>query len=429
MSTADTRGLTDRALNVPSFYPWMLIALLWVAAFLNSAGRSILITVMPQIREEFGLSATQLALINSASFWIYAVSAFVFGRLGDETHRSLVIVGGLAFWGVATGLVSLSTGFAMLIVARSLVAVGEGTYFPTGAALISDWHRTGARSRALSIHQTGVFAGAGLGALATGLIADEVGWRFPFLIFGALGLVFCLILRKHLHDAPGLQSRVRRADAAVGPGPLRTVLRRRPALHICLVFFLANGAAAGIAVWAPTFVHDELGLDLAGSAFFGSAMISLAGFLCVPIGGLLADRLAARTSLGLIYTLAIGLMFAGLLLLPLGFAGSASAVGLVLFASSAGKGLFDGCIYAAMHDVVPPAARATAVGLMTMIGFCGAGLTPVFVAEASEAFGMAMGMSSLAILYFAAVILLLTTRSSMRRAVLETRGAEGGKAA
>jgi MFS family permease len=157
-------------------------------------------------------------------------------------------------------------------------------------------------------------------------------------------------------------------------------------------------------------------------------MISLAGFLCVPLGGFLAHRLAVRTPLSLVYTLALGLALAGVLLLPLSLANSATAVGWVLFSSGAGKGLFDGCIYAAMHDVVPPQARATAVGLMTMVGFCGAGLTPIFVAQLSEVFGLAVGMSSLAILYLAAVVLLLVTRNSTRQAVLETRHSEGGVA-
>jgi MFS family permease len=408
-------------------YPWTLIGLLWLAAFLNSAGRTILITVMPQIREEFALSATQLALINTASFWIYAVSAFVFGRLGDATLRSRLILGGFAFWSVATGMVSLSTGLATLVLIRGLVAAGEATYYPTAAALIGDWHRSGTRSRALSLHQTGVFAGAALGALAAGWLADEFGWRSPFLSFGVIGLLFCAVLYKWLHDAPVPVSSAMPAAVTQESKPLRIVLRSPPALMLCLVFFLATGAVAGIAVWAPTFVHDELGLDLAGSAFYGSATISLAGFLCVPLGGYIAHRLAPRTPLAVFYTLAVGLALAGVLLLPLVLATSALAVGVVLFASGAGKGLFDGCIYAAMHDVVPPAARATAVGLMTMVGFCGAGLTPIMVAELSELFGMAAGMTSLAGLYFAAVVLLLATRSSTRSVVVETRRREEGE--
>ena len=196
---------------------------------------------------------------------------------------------------------------------------------------------------------------------------------------------------------------------------------------LCLVFFLANGAVCGIIVWAPTFLHDELGLDLAASALYGSATLSAAGIVCVPLGGFLAHRLAARTPLAVFYVLAIGLALAGLLLLPLWLATSAFAVGAVLFASGAGKGLFDGCIYAAMHDVVPPAARATAVGLMTLVGFCGAGLAPIGVAQASTWIGMAPAMTSLAFPYLAAAVLLIATRASTRRTILETREIEDGR--
>ncbi len=406
---------------------WRLVVLLWAAAFLNSAGRQILITVLPQVRAEFGLTATQLALINSVGFWVYAVCALIFGRLGDSTRRSRLIVAGLMFWAIATGMVSLSTGFITLIVVRGLVAAGEGTYYPTAAALISDWHRSGTRSRALAIHQTGVFAGAGVGAVTAGALADAFGWRSPFLIFGIIAFVFCVVLFKWLREAPTAPSHNTASSVASSSGPLRTVLQRPAALMLCLVFFLANGAVCGIIVWAPTFLHDELGLDLAASALYGSATLSAAGIICVPLAGFLAHRLAAHTPLAVFYVLAIGLALAGLLLLPLTLATSAFAVGAVLFASGAGKGLFDGVIYAAMHDVVPPSARATAVGLMTLVGFCGAGLAPIGVAQASERIGMAAAMTSLAVLYLAAAVLLIATRGSTRRTILETREFEDGR--
>jgi MFS family permease len=424
MSAVEERSVSCASAAGLANYPWQLIGLLWTAAFLNSAGRQILITVLPQVRAEFGLSATQLALINSVGFWIYAVCALIFGRLGDATHRSRLIVGGLAFWAVATGMVSVATGLIALVMIRGLVAAGEATYYPTASALISDWHRSGTRSRALSIHQTGVFAGAGVGAVAAGALADAFGWRSPFLIFGILALVFCAVLFKWLRDPPAAPSQGVAPSAASSTGPLRTVLRKPAALMLCLVFFLANGAVCGIIVWAPTFLHDELGLDLAASALYGSATLSAAGVVCVPLGGFLAHRLAARTPLAVFYVLAIGLALAGLLLLPLRVATTAFAVGAVLFASGAGKGLFDGCIYAAMHDVVPPAARATAVGLMTLVGFCGAGLSPIAVAQVSGWIGMAPAMTSLAFLYLAAAVLLIATRSSTRQAILETREIE-----
>lgn len=397
-------------------YPWLLIGLLWLVAFLNSADRSIIIAIMPQLREEFDLSATQLALLNSIFFWIYAGAVMFVGRLGDSVRRSRVIIFGLMFWSIATGMVPLSTGFAMLLAFRGLVALGEATYYPSATALISDWHRPAMRSRALSIHQTAVFAGAGLGALGAGYMADLYGWHMPFYIFGVVGLIYSIFLFRLLKDAPIVHTA---AEVGISHEPVKIVLKIKPALLLLFVFFLATGASTGLTVWAPTFVHDSLGLNLGESALYGSATINVAGFLSVPLGGVLADTLAKRTPVGRFYTLAIGLGLAAVLLLPLTLAGSAAMVGLVLLATSIGKGLFDGCIYAAMHDVVPPHARATAVGLMTTMGFIGAGLTPLFVAGAAESLGMAAGITCLAVLYVVAVVFILASRASIQKAVLD----------
>lgn len=396
-------------------YPWVLIGLLWVVAFLNSADRNILIAVLPDLKTEFGLSNSQLALLGSVFFWIYAVGAFVAGRIGDSVRRTRVILAGLIFWSLATGSSALATGFGLLLAMRGLVAVGESAYYPTATALIGDWHRPEMRSRALSIHQTAVFAGAGLGAVATGYIAQVLSWHAPFLIFAAIGLLHALVLTRMLKDAPIRHTEVEKDKPSE---PIGIVLRIPPAIMLCLIFALATGASTGITFWAPFYVNKELGMNLANSAWVGAATINTAGFLSVPLGGLLADTLAKRTPIGRFLTLTIGLGLAGLLLLPLLGVRTALGIGMVLVATSIAKGLFDGCIYAAMHDVVPPHARATAVGMMTMIGFFGAGATPLIVAKIGDAFGMRAGIVAMAGLYFVAVIILLAMREPTRRAVL-----------
>jgi MFS family permease len=401
--------------RISANYPWFLIALLWCCAFLNSSDRSLLVGVMPAIRDEFHLTNTQLALPTTVFFWIYAVAVFLTSRFGDKMQRSLVIMWGLIFWSIATGFVSLSTGFAMLIGTRALVAVGEATYYPSATALISDWHSNRTRGRALSLHQTGVFAGALAGSVIAGLIADRMGWRASFMIFGGAGLVFSIVLFKFLRDAPGRDAE---RTQAVADEPLGVVFRIKPALMLCAVFFLGTAASNGLTIWAPTFVHDKFHTDLTQSALTGAVPINLAGMLSVPLGGLLADWLASKTTIGRFYTLAIGLGAAGVLLIPLVAADSVWTVSAVLLTSSIGKGLFDGCIYAAMHDVVPAKARSTAVGVMTMSGFVGAGLAPLFVAQMGEILGMATAISSLAALYFIAVAVLMLSRDATRKAII-----------
>lgn len=407
----------------PAHYPWILIGLLWMVSFLNSADRAILNAVKPLLREDFAITDVQLGVVDTVFFWTYAVCAFLFGRIGDSVRRRRMVLFGLLFWSMATGFMPVATGFAMLLGMRTLVAVGESTYYPTATALISSWHRPAMRSRALAIHQTAVFAGGGIGSWAAGALADTYGWSMPFIAFALLGgVVFCVLMFTLRDDAPAVAT----VSADVHQKePLKLILANPAALLLCGVFCLATAASSAVLNWCNTYGHDVLGLNLADSALVGPVMITTAGFISVLVGGWLSDRLAAKSAVGRITVIALGLALAALFLLPFPSAGSVVAVGALLFATSFGKGLFDGCIYAAMHDVVPDSGRATAAGLMTMLGFLGAGISTVALPAIAVHTGLAAGFMMMAGLYAMAVLALLAGRPLMRDAIARQGGEAG----
>jgi sugar phosphate permease len=400
----------------PAHYPWLLIGLLWMVSFLNSADRAILNAVKPLLRDAFAVTDIQLGLVDTVFFWTYAVCAFLFGRIGDSVRRRNMVLFGLVFWSMATGFMPIATGFAMLLAMRTLVAVGESTYYPTATALISSWHRPAMRSRALAIHQTAVFAGGGIGSWAAGMLADAHGWSMPFIVFALLGgLVFGVLLFTLRDDAPAAAAAAK--DEGTKAEPLKIILANPAALLLCGVFCLATAASSAVLNWCNTYAHDVLKLNLADSALVGPVMITSAGFVSVLVGGFLSDRFAAKSATGRMTVLALGLSIAALFLLPFPFAGSVLVVGALLFATSFGKGLFDGCIYAAMHDVMPDQARATAAGLMTMMGFLGAGISTVALPAIAVHTGLAAGFAMMAGLYAIAVIALLAGRPLVREAI------------
>ena len=92
-------------------------------------------------------------------------------------------------------------------------------------------------------------------------------------------------------------------------------------------------------------------------------------------------------------------------------------VALLLFSTSFGKGLFDGCIYATMQDVTPNEARATAAGLMTMMGFLGAGISTVALPAIAVRTGLAAGFAMMSGLYLLGVGLLVLGRPAASRAI------------
>jgi sugar phosphate permease len=399
----------------PAHYPWILIGLLWMVSFLNSADRAILNAVKPLLRDAFAITDIQLGVVDTVFFWTYAVCAFLFGRIGDSVRRRNMVLFGLLFWSMATGFMPVATGFAMLLGMRTLVAIGESTYYPTATALISSWHRPAMRSRALAIHQTAVFAGGGIGSWAAGWLADVYGWSMPFIVFAVLGgVVFGVLIFLLRDDAP---TAVQAKAAGPADEPLKIILASPAALLLCGVFCLATAASSAVLNWCNTYAHDELGLNLADSALVGPVMITSAGFVSVLVGGWLSDAFAARSLTGRLTVLTIGLSLAALFLLPFPWAHTVGMVAALLFATSFGKGLFDGCIYAAMHDVMPDSARATAAGLMTMMGFLGAGVSTVALPAIAVHTGLAAGFTMMAALYGLAVVALLAGRPMMRRAI------------
>jgi len=392
-----------------SGYAWVLVGILWVISFFNYADRSVLSAVMPQVRAEFDLTPPELGLLSSSFLWVYAVAASLAGYIGDRWSRKRVILAGLTAWSIVTFLTPLAGSFAIFVILRALTGLGEASYYPAGTALISDYHGPDTRSRALAVHQTAVFAGGGIGTLIAAALADRYQWRLPFYLYGAMGVVLALIVLAVMRDTP----RVVKQQAATEPGTFGFVLRRRSAIMLYAVFFFATSVSTGVTIWAPTFFHDNLNFSLTQSTFYGALTINLAGFIAVLFSGALADWAAARFRTGRFYVLAGGLCLAALFLLPFGALRDARLLGLCLLLSGFSKGLFDGSIYAAMHDVVPPFARATAVGMMTTLGFLGAGLSPLVIAWLGQAFGLGTAISLMALLYFVSVVLLLLMRPAV----------------
>lgn len=403
---------------VTKAYPWILVGLLWTVSCLNAADRSIFNTVKPLLRLAFHVNDIQLGLVDTTFFWAYALGAFLFGRIGDSVRRRNLILFGLVFWSSATGMMPLASSFALLLGMRGLVAVGESTYYPSATALISRWHGPSTRSRALSMHQTAIFVGGGAGSWVAGRLADAHGWAIPFAVFAGAGLAFAGVLAWVLRDdVPGHAFGHGAAGRPVPAEPVAAVLANPAALVICVVYMFASAASSAVLNWCNVYAHDALGLDLADSALVGPMMITTAGFFAVLVGGWLADRLAVSSSMARFTVLLGGLMIAAVFLALFPLAHSAIVVGLLLFATSFGKGLFDGCIYAALFDVVADDARATATGMMTMIGFFGAGVTTTVLPLIASIAGLAAAFGMMAGLYAAAVLILMASRPTVRRVI------------
>ena len=175
-------------------YRWWVVFMLWFVCFFNYADRVSIAAVFPKLKEEFGFDPVQLGLIGSAFAWVYAAGAPFAGYIADRVSRKNLILGGCLFW---SGVTMLTGGCARLwqfVTVRALEGLGETFYFPATMSLLSDYHDGRTRSKALSLHQSGVYAGTILGSWLGAWFAEEHGWRSGFYFFGGAGAVLALVL-------------------------------------------------------------------------------------------------------------------------------------------------------------------------------------------------------------------------------------------
>jgi MFS family permease len=176
-------------------------------------------------------------------------------------------------------------------------------------------------------------------------------------------------------------------DPADGPRPqalpvgetLRIIFSRPTALLLMAAFVGANLVATIFLTWTPSFLVDKFHYKLAAAGLSGTIFIHLASACTVPLGGWLADRLSRRHAGGRIVVQAFGLLAGAVFVGLVGLTRSpATLIGaMVLFGGC--KGLYDSNIFASLYDVIEPAARATAAGIINCVGWCGGALGPVAV--------------------------------------------------
>ena len=187
-------------------YKWEVIFLLWVAYFLNQGDRQVFNTVLPHIQEFLGVSDSVMGMISTCFNLFFALTVPFAGYFADRIPRRKIIIFSVALFSTAT----MFTGFAgtvfMMILLRSVATgMGEAMFGPTYPAIIAEYHDSSTRARAMSIHQTAYYVGVIASGFLAGLIADKIGWQYSFLIFGATGVVFTIVLILRLKDKNPVQ--------------------------------------------------------------------------------------------------------------------------------------------------------------------------------------------------------------------------------
>lgn len=436
-----------------------ILAIILVGYFMVILDNSIVITGLPHIQDELGMSATALAWVQDAYLLTFGGLLLLGARAGDVLGRRRMFVVGLAVFTLASVAVGLAPTGGWLVAARAVQGVGAAVLAPSTLALLTASFPEGPeRTRATAAYGAVAGIGASVGLVVGGLLADLVSWRAGFLVNLPIGIVMLVAGLRLLPETPRAPGRfdvagallatlgptalvygfVRSGEAGWSDGGTVAALALGVALLVALVAverraaqpvmplslfadrervgayvarLLFIGAMMGFFLFTSQYLQDERGFTAlaAGLAYFPMTAVNFAVALAVP-------RLQRRVGGAVLLVAGLVLAVVGMAWLGAIDAGTSYAVGVALPMTlvGAGQGLAFGPLTASGIARVAPSQAGAASGVVNSVHQLGGALGMSLVLALTSTYAAAMTAGAVLLLAALAAAVLLVLPASRR---------------
>ena len=334
------------------------LTLLVISVFISYVDRGNLSVAAPMLKTEFGLSASRVGLLLSSFFWGYTVCLFVCGWFVDRFDVNRVLALGFLLWSLATAATGFVHGFAMLLVARLLLGVGESVSFPCYSKILAQHLPENQRGFANGAIIAGMKLGPAAGTLGAGLLMAHFGWR---IVFMGIGLASLLWLPAWLKWRP--RSVASTNSASFAPS-VRDIFRQR--------VFWANSAAAFCVAyplyftvtWLPLYLVHEQHLSMPDMVRMAAAYYTVDAAAALATGWATDRWIRRGRSVTLVRkaAMAVGWCIAALGFFGCSHPGSGSYVGWLMM-TGIGLGIGNSGLWAFTQTLAGPQAAGRWAGL------------------------------------------------------------------
>jgi len=365
---------------------------------MNFFDRQIMPAVQEKIREQWGLSDSELGWLGTAFILLYAVVGLPLGRLADVWQRKWILAGGVTLWSLMTFGGGFAWGFWSLFVLRLGVGVGEASCAPTSSSLIGDLVPPERRARAMAFFMIGLPVGLALGLFVGGTVAHYYGWERAFFVAGVPGLLLAVLVLFIADPVRGGADTHGSTFAAKLPflAVVRRVLSLPTMWLIILSGALHNFNMYALGTFLASFVrrYHQVSVETAGQI---SGLVYGCGALGIFAAGWLGDWAFRRSVSGRLHVAWIGL---------------AAVIPCFLLAWDAPPGdlwwctvwllpactllyAYYGTVYATIQDIIEPSLRGMAMAIYFFaMYFLGGVLGPVGMGWASDAYAQRAAVAS-----------------------------------
>jgi sugar phosphate permease len=378
----------------------IFIILCMVNIAFNYLDRSTVSIAVPQLRAEFGLSATQIGGLLSVWSICYAFGQLPSGFLVDRFGVRVLASGGIFVWSIFQALGGLAGSFTQLFVTRGLLGVAESPTGATNVRVVASWFPKHRRGLPTGIYVAGTQIGPAFAPPLLTALMLWFGWRVMFLTMGVVGIIIAIIYFSLYRDVEkaGLSAQDRNylgLQTALEPDERVTPSRWLALFRFATVWGLLFGSfCQGWVVWIfigwlPTYLETEFHLSLAKTGI-AAAFPFIGGIAGSLAGGLLSDYLAKRQKdpvRGRKFPIVAGTLLLGLFTAATGFATSVPMALAFSFAALFSSSLTTSGMWVAAAVLVPRGFVSSLGSLFNFASFLGATLSPIVTGLTLDATG------------------------------------------
>ena len=278
--------------------------LMWVTYASFYLCRVNISVALPKIMHEFGLSKTNMGLVLSSLFFLYAIGQFINGQLGDKINSRRIITIGL----LTSAVLNIIFGFTAGALVIMALIWGLNGYFqsmgwgPTVKAM-ANWFPNKVRGRISGRLGTSYIIGGALSWLLAGTVIKYYDWRYIFWIPSFICILVAIHWYLHARNAPeeiglpcvedqerGIENKEIRKDEHIGfRNTLKITLLNPYVWFAAMGLFGLNIVRYGFMSWAPTYLFEEQGATVSIAAYKAIAF-PVAGGLGAIFAGWASDK-------------------------------------------------------------------------------------------------------------------------------------------
>lgn len=293
----------------PTRARYLILGIIIAAYFITYVDRVLLSVAEPFIEKAFGFSTITMGWVLFCYSIAYAAFQIPGGWFGDKVGPRIALTCVVIWWSVFTAFTSLTWSAASMGVCLFLIGMGEAGAFPIANRALSRWMLPSERA----IAQGSTHAGSRLGSALTPMMvvplvgATMLGWRLPFLLFAAVGVVWALLWYRFYRNTPAEHRLVNQAEqeqisSALGfrgnakrRVPWKQILSNPQMWLLGAMYFCYAYDIGAFLSWFPKYLNAARGVDLKHLGFYASLPF-VAGLLGDITGGVVSDALVKRTS-------------------------------------------------------------------------------------------------------------------------------------